>query len=96
VIWGFFKDKGKIMNTQEPEALRIADALMAYSAQRSLADDAAAELRRLHSVNAELLEALKNCTEWMESLRASGDAGNWEWKNDQYTEAMAVIAKAQE
>ena len=47
------------MNTQQPKALRIADALMAYSAQRSLADDAAAELRRLHSVNAELLHWMK-------------------------------------
>jgi hypothetical protein len=42
----------------------------------------------------DLLEALKNCMEWMEDLRASGDAGNWEWKNDQYTQAMTVIAKA--
>ena len=56
------------MNTQQPEALRIADALMAYSAQRSLADDAAAELRRLHSVNAELLEALNTLLPEMRGL----------------------------
>jgi len=42
----------------------------------------------------ELLEALQACTQWMESLRASGDAGNWDWEDDQYTKAMSIIAKA--
>jgi hypothetical protein len=56
VIWGFFKDKGKIMNTQQPEALRLADALDCYEHEGM--SKAATELRRLHSVNAELLEAL--------------------------------------
>ena len=45
------------MNTQ-PEALRLADDLDAYHT-RSEHKEAAAELRRLHEVNAELLEALK-------------------------------------
>jgi hypothetical protein len=85
-----------MMNTQQPEALRLADLIDHGSISTQIERETAAELRRLHSVNAELLEVLKNCTEWMESVRASGDAGNWEWKNDQYTEAMAVIAKAQE
>ena len=49
---------------------------------------------RLIAASPDLLEALKNCMEWMEDLRTSGDAGNWEWKNDQYTQAMTVIAKA--
>ena len=41
--------------TQQPEALQLADALETLS---PLERDAAAELRRLHSVNAQLLEAL--------------------------------------
>jgi hypothetical protein len=48
---------------------------------------------RLIAAAPDLLEALKNCMEWMEDLRTSGDAGNWEWKNDQYTQAMTIIAK---
>lgn len=45
--------------TKQPEALRLADALenmvhMNFAAT----DQAAAELRRLHEVNAELVEAL--------------------------------------
>jgi hypothetical protein len=49
------------MSTQQPEALRLADAL---NMSAPFVDDhinhaAAAELRRLHSVNAELLEALR-------------------------------------
>jgi hypothetical protein len=51
--------------TTQPEALRLADELQAISKnpwakhwERCL--EAAAELRRLHAVNAELLEALQN------------------------------------
>ena len=44
------------MNTQQPEALRLADALDCYEHEGM--SKAATELRRLHSVNAELLEAL--------------------------------------
>jgi hypothetical protein len=84
--------------SKQTEALRLAKELV--SVHRGHADEgpstfseAASELRRLHLANAYLLEALKNCMEWMEDLRTSGDAGNWEWKNDQYTQAMTVIAK---
>jgi len=44
--------------TQQPEALQLADALeeKEYPPRRAAAD----ELRRLHSVNAQLLEALEN------------------------------------
>ena len=48
--------------TEQPEALRLADALDrgGYDAQMARnMDQAAAELRRLHAVNAELLEALR-------------------------------------
>lgn len=49
---------GRMMTTQQPEALRLADALTEkeYPPRRAAAE----ELRRLHSVNAQLLEALGN------------------------------------
>ena len=43
----------------KPEALRLADDLGIDYAGEVVAYKAAAELRRLHAVNAELLEALK-------------------------------------
>jgi hypothetical protein len=46
-------------------------------------------------LNEELVEALKNCLDWMESMRASGDSGNWEWKDDEYTKGVATLAKAE-
>ena len=42
----------------------------------------------------DLLEALNNCLDWMESMRASGDSGNWDWKDDEYTKGVAAINKA--
>jgi len=46
------------MTIKQPEALRLADALDHHSPHR-IEREAAAELRRLHEVNAELLEALR-------------------------------------
>jgi len=46
--------------SEQPEALRLADALDRYSnGPLDFKHEAAAELRRLHAVNQELLEALK-------------------------------------
>lgn len=44
------------MTYKRPEALRLADWIESVWMQR----EAAAELRRLHEVNAELVEALKD------------------------------------
>jgi hypothetical protein len=71
------------MSTQQPEALRLADAL---NMSAPFVDDhinhaAAAELRRLHSVNAELLEALREIST-AENLRRMAEI------------ARAAIAKA--
>jgi hypothetical protein len=44
-------------------------------------------------LNVELLSALTACLDWMEQLRASGDAGSWVWKDDVYTKGRAVEAK---
>jgi hypothetical protein len=46
----------------QPKALRLADWLDADACDLQTPRLAAAELRRLHAVNAELLEALKNTT----------------------------------
>jgi len=44
-------------------------------------------------LNVELLSALSACLDWMEQLRISGDAGNWEWRDDVYTRGRAIEAK---
>jgi hypothetical protein len=52
------------MNTQ-PEALRLADRLNFYALEQplqSVIDDTIIELRRLHEVNQELVEALEQIT----------------------------------
>ena len=43
----------------KPEALRLADALEGRATRAWTREEAATELRRLHALNAELLEALK-------------------------------------
>lgn len=64
------------MNKQ-PEALRIADELMALHGPTEIDERAAAELRRLHEVNQDLLASvveLLNCIQpdrdWHEAKRA--------------------------
>lgn len=52
--------------TQQPNALRLADKMSSYSLSSGYAwhcHKAAAELRRLHEVNQELLTALKDIAE---------------------------------
>ena len=67
--------------TTQPEALRLADALDTTADFQMRAREAAIELRRLHEVNQELLEALKDVMYW--------DNGKPEWDV-----ARAAIAKA--
>jgi hypothetical protein len=45
--------------TDQPKALFLADVIKADPASKTHHDEAAAELRRLHALNGELLEALK-------------------------------------
>jgi hypothetical protein len=47
-------------------------------------------------LNVELLSALSACLDYMEQLRTSGDAGNWEWRDDVYTKGRAIEAKLKE
>jgi len=75
------------MNNQ-PEALRLADELVSFCVDAPV-KEAAAELRRLHEVNAGLLEALKNLID-MDVAYQRGD------KVAQAVEsARAAISKAE-
>jgi hypothetical protein len=47
------------MTTQQPEALRLADYLTDRNRLDLTCDEAAAELRRLHESNTELVKALE-------------------------------------
>ena len=54
------------MSKQQPKALRLADLLQLHGAlPGSVSDESGNELRRLHAINAELVEALKACDEAM-------------------------------
>jgi len=75
----------------QPEALRLADRLTDFAKQDRLQHgyswellDVAAELRRLHAENAELLEALRNLARMSEAVAVAEGR------------ARAAIAKAEE
>jgi hypothetical protein len=74
------------MTAQQPEALRLADALnmSAWFVDDHINHAAAAELRRLNSVNAELLAELGKA---LPCLREFGIGS-------QFKDASAAIAKA--
>ena len=85
--------------TTQPEALRLADAIERYNAgicSQSMYEDyseAAAELRRLHEVNQELLEALKEANKELEYL--NDPKGFVSMRQERIMEkARAAIAKA--
>jgi hypothetical protein len=80
-------------DTKQPEALRLADELESEWFADYDIQNASEELRRLHEVNADLLEALNHVMTWIE---------NWnpdftyepEWSDDN-DKARAAIAKAE-
>ncbi len=72
--------------TTQPEALRLADSLEELYARTLTATRAAAELRRLHGVNVELLAAL-------EKLARLGNGDHF-GNSDGNMIARAAIAKA--
>ena len=74
------------MSTKQPEALRLAEEL--DGAVKTGYWEAAAELRRLNSVNAELMEFAQSYIEWIEPLIK--DIGMQEMER----KAHAAIAKA--
>ena len=78
--------------TTQPEALRLADAILTNKwPQVSPCWEASQELRRLHEVNAELLEALKDATEGLEIASAGGGVNFYAYAKT----ARATINKAE-
>jgi hypothetical protein len=84
-----------------PEALRLADALGRYYTHLTVVPDinreAAAELRRLHAVNADLLQALKDATDAIEhwgTYATDYFQKKWDLQSD-ITAARAAIARAE-
>lgn len=75
--------------TTQPEALRLADQLQRRFPKSG--KEAAAELRRLHEINQELLEALKDATEGLEIASAGGGVDFYAFAKT----ARAAIAKAE-
>lgn len=68
------------MTTKQPEALRLADAMDAVNKNNAdsllvqmAARSASAELRRLHAINAELVEALKEALSVVRSVHTGRD-----------------------
>lgn len=89
------------MTTQQPEAFRLVDELVLHAHHAmngeaySAAIAAAAELRRLHEVNQELLAALKDMNSGWKYIRHShGDLYGVGWDRAQ-GKADAAIAKAE-
>ena len=80
------------MTDKQPEALSIAKRLKNQQQPLSLAlrEKAAAELRRLHEVNAELVEALKFLL--MDTEHKDHDCGDEKWCP--VLQAKAALAKA--
>ena len=78
--------------TQQPEALRLADAILTNKwPQVSPIWEASQELRRLHESNQELLEALKDATEGLEIASAGGGVDFYAYAKT----SRAAIAKAE-
>jgi hypothetical protein len=62
------------MTDKQPEALRLADLLdYAVGIEGYVRDEAAAELRRLHEVNAELVLLLED---WMDTFSEYAEEGD--------------------
>jgi hypothetical protein len=72
--------------TEQTQAERLADALIAYLGGNT-ATHAAAELRRLSTANAELLEALTHVSDWFSAAGIDVPASR---------HARAAIARAEE
>ena len=82
------------MSTQQPEALRLADWLFDNVEHMNHAD-AAAELRRLHALNAELLEVLGDCLDDLRYLASARDSDYARPDQQTIDKARAAIAKAE-
>ncbi len=87
--------------SEQPTALRLADALgklwLADRQSSETREEAAAELRRLHAVNADLLQALKEATDAIEhwgTYATDYFQQKWDLQSD-INAARAAIARAE-
>ena len=80
---------------EQPKALRLADYLADRNRLDITCDEAAAELRRLHALNQELLEALELAL-FAHGKMLLSDPPQEAWKTYEVeSKARAAIAKAQ-
>ena len=82
--------------SKQPEALRLAHNLDSEDVDLSNLPDAAAELRRLHALNAELVEALRG---WLPERMPFPDQRRdpiCEARNQQWERDRAALKKATE
>ena len=85
------------MTDKQPEAVRLADELDKTLDFQSRAWRAAKELRRLHEVNAELVEALDYVIRDLElrsNLKRGDEKGEVDIGHGAYMQAKAAITKA--
>ena len=83
------------MTDKKPEALRIAEELLALFGPTEIDERAAAELRRLHEVNAELVEALCDITVWYSARDSENEILPAINQNPEIYRAMQALAKAE-
>lgn len=84
------------MTDKQPDALRLADAIDYPDV--SLGIEAAAELRRLHTQNVDLLEALRmnaQALAWLTNGKCRGFHPKLPTANDALDAARAVIAEVE-
>ena len=63
-------------------------------AHRKELEDLRKENAELKANNVELVEALENVIDLAESIRLSGDAGDWCWEEgDEFTTAVQLLRK---
>ena len=83
------------MSEKQPEALRLADELEAGNCRlRTVMHPAAAELRRLHAQNAQILEALRmnaQALSWLANGKCRGFHPKLPTANDALDAARAAI-----
>ena len=87
------------MTTKQPEALRLADELIEIAStpqlsMREVRISASKELRRLHAVNAELLDALELFIKYEDALDESDDVAGLILYADFSKKARAAFTKA--
>ena len=81
--------------SKQPKALQLADALNAGAHHRPVLNQSAAELRRLHAMNGELLEALKNMLSYVENNLSNDYPTGIDINSRWFDAAYAAIAKAE-